>query len=145
MRFLDSLVGVAIPLLIFYFLFWLPFRRVRAARSWQKTPCVIVATGFVEDRTESLSYNMVVMYEYQFAGQRYLADRYNFLPGTESIGYWRKRRLTRRLGAGTATVCYVNPDDPADAVLDRGLPGVSGFIGLFAISCLFAAFFFAGH
>ena len=36
-----------------------------------------------------------------------------------SSGYEGKRRIVESLRPGTQTTCYVNPDDPTDAVLRR--------------------------
>lgn len=64
-----------------------------------------------------------VVYSYEIAGKTYQADRYKFYHG------WSKGRdkaleeadLVARYRPGSQTMCYVNPNDPTDAVLHRRL------------------------
>ena len=144
-EFWNALPAVALPALMFYFCFWIPFRRVRSAKSWMKTPCVIVSSSVDEDTGDSGLYRIGVTYEYGFRGHQYRASRYNFSIGA-TAGTLGKKRIVRRLPPGTKTVCYVNPQDPGDAVIDRGLTWDAVFMGGFAIVCFgaFLFFFFTG-
>jgi len=60
-----------------------------------------------------------VFYRYTFNGREFKANRYNFMGGSSS-GYDSKRAIVNRLPPGTETVCYVNPAEPTQAVLERG-------------------------
>jgi hypothetical protein len=140
MDFWNALPAVVLPALMFYFLFWIPYRRVRIAKSWRKTPCVIVSSAVEEDAGDSGLYYIVMTYEYDYAGHRYLSDRYSF-SFASTAGRWGKRRIVRRLAPGSRAFCYVNPDNPGDAVINRGLTWDTVLIGAFAI-VVFGAFLF---
>jgi hypothetical protein len=132
---LKALPGLALPALMFYFFFVRPARRVRGAKSWLETPCVIVASAVKEDETDSGLYTLLVTYQYDFGGQSYRSSRYSFSV-LATAGYRGKKRVAGRLAPGTSAVCYVNPDDPRDSVIDRGLTWDMVF------SAVFAAIFF---
>src|ERR1044071_5647032 len=107
-RFLDYLPGILLPSVMLYFFFWIPLRRVRRARSWRKTSCVILASPVTEDATDSGLYRMLVTYQYDFAGRHYRSSRYSFSPSSATSGYRGKQRIADRLVPGTTTCCYVN-------------------------------------
>jgi len=139
-KFLDYLPGIVLPLLMLYFFFLIPLRRVRRAKFWRKTPCVIVSSSVSEDATDSGLYRMRVTYQFDFGGLDYSSSRYSFSPSSATSGYRGKRRVARGLLPGTTTFCYVNPDNPCDAVIDRGLTWDMVVWGAFAI--LFLGIFF---
>jgi hypothetical protein len=138
MDILNSLPGVILPVLMFYFCFWIPFRRVRGAMLWRRTPCLIVASAVSEDAGDSGLYRILVTYDYDVAGRRYRSSRYSFSPASTAGYRWKKRAVTR-LASGATAFCYVNPANPSDAVIDRGLTWDMVFMGGFAI-VVFVAF-----
>jgi hypothetical protein len=140
--FLNYLPPIVLPLLMFHFFFLRPLRRVRRARSWQETPCGIVSSSVSEDATDSALYRIVVTYQYDFAGRYYSSSQYSFSPSSATSGYRGKKRVAERLAPGTKTICYVNPDDPRDAVIERRLTWDMVVWGLFAIIFLGVFFFF---
>src|SRR6185436_432393 len=119
--FLDYLPGIILPLAMFYFFFLIPLRRVRRSKSWRKTPCIIVSSSVREDETDSGLYIMLVTHQYHFAGSEYTSSRYSFSPSSATAGRRGKKRITERLAPGTKAYCYVDPDNPDEAVIDRGL------------------------
>jgi len=82
-----------------------------------------------------------VTYQYDFAGRYYSSSRYSFSPSSATSGYRGKKRVADRLAPGTKTICYVNPDDPRDAVIERGLTWDMVVWGVFAIIFLGVFFF----
>lgn len=91
-----------------------------AWQGWKETPCAVIASHLItQSGPPPTSYRPDVLYEYQFDGQTYRSNRYGAegLSGTAGVGE------QQRLPAGMATVCYVNPKDPYEAVLVRNLPG----------------------
>ncbi len=62
-------------------------------------------------------------------GLSYKADRYDFVGGSSS-GHAGKARVVEEYRKATTPICYVNPEDPSEAVLKRG----------FHASLLFALF-----
>ena len=81
-NFLDYLPGIVLPLLMLYFFFLIPLRRVRRAKSWRKTRCVIVSSSVSEDATDSGLYRILVTYQYDFLGGHYSSSRYSFSPSS---------------------------------------------------------------
>lgn len=87
-----------------------------ATRSWVETPCVILESGAEPDG--DAGYVPTIRYRYTFAG----AER-----TSESTHRQRKTfdnvrdadAFAARYTVGGETVCYVNPDDPDRAVLER--------------------------
>lgn len=88
---------------------------------------------------------MLVTYQYDFAGRNYRSRRYSFSPSSATCGYRGKKRVADRLVSGTMTFCYVNPDNPGDAVIERGLTLDMVVWGVFAIIFLGVFFFYFGH
>jgi hypothetical protein len=64
-------------------------------------------------------------------GKKYRSNRYDFMTGSSS-GYQGKKELVDKYLKLKHTVCYVNPESPGDAVLNRDLTWRYG-IGLFAL------------
>ena len=136
---LNYLPAIVLPSLIFCVFFLVPLRRVGRARFWRETPCVIVSSSVVESATDSGLYGILLTYQYDFAGRFYSSSRYNFSLWTSTSGSRRKKRVAHRLAPGTTTTCYVNPDNPCDAVIERGLTWDMVGAGVFAIT-LFGVF-----
>ena len=96
-----------------------PAMKVLAARSWQSTPCTIVSSEVRSHAgDDSTTYSVDVLYTYTFNGREYKSNQYQFLGGSTG-GYSEKERIVRRLPPLTRTLCYVNPEEPAEAVLNR--------------------------
>ena len=140
-KILDDLVPIVLPLLMFYFFSLKPLLKVRGARLWRETPCVIVSSSVNEDETDSGLHRIQVTYRYQLGGQEYCARRYSFSPASATAGRRGKRRAVRRLTPGTTAICYVNPDDHDDAVIERGVTWDMVFMGVMAIVFLGAFVF----
>jgi len=97
-----------------------PIAKTIAAKSWVATPCqVLRAEVRSHDSDDGTTYSVYILYQYEFQGQTYKSDRYEFLGGSSS-GYESKARVVEQYQATTSPVCYVNPDNPFDAVLKRG-------------------------
>ena len=97
-----------------------PALRINKARHWPSAPCTVLSSEVESHSGEGASYSILITYEYQYNGQRYTSDRYSFFAGS-SIGRSGKAKVVAAHPPGRETVCYVNPDDPSDAVLHRGL------------------------
>jgi hypothetical protein len=122
-----------------------PIAKTIAAESWVVTPCqVLRAEVRSHDSDDGTTYSVYILYQYEFQGQTYKSDRYEFIGGSSS-GYQGKARVVEQYRAAANPVCYVNPDDPFEAVLKRGfhaklllvlfpliflLIGVGGLVGV---------------
>jgi hypothetical protein len=97
-----------------------PIAKTVAAESWATTPCkVLRAEVRSHDSDDGTTYSICILYQYEFNGQTYKSDRYDFVGGSSS-GYQGKARVVEQYRAAANPVCYVNPDDPSEAVLKRG-------------------------
>ena len=142
--FLNSLPGIVLPSAMFYFFFLVPAQRVRKAKAWRETPCVIVSSAVKQDEGESGLYSILMTYQYSVGGRSYSSNRYSFSVLATS-GHRGKRRVTRRLAPGTTAICYVNPSDPREAVIDRGLTWDMVFSAIFAFVFFAVFLFFLRH
>ncbi|MCX7047253.1 MAG: DUF3592 domain-containing protein [Candidatus Sumerlaeota bacterium] len=122
------IVGMAIliPIAI------IPCARMLAARSWTETPCKIISSRVTSHSGKGTTYGVDILYSYMVGGLEYRSSRYAFIVGTSS-GRAGKQAIVSRYRPDSTALCYVNPNDPYDAVLYRGL---SPFM-LFALIPLF--------
>ena len=126
---------------ILYFLCIVPLRGVRRAKLWRETPCVILSSAVEEDATDSGLYRVLVTYEYEASGRAYVGSRYSFAGGA-TAGNRGKKAAVARLAPGTKTVCYVDPANPGDAVLTRGVTWDMVVVGVMMVFMLGVFFFF---
>jgi hypothetical protein len=113
----------------------------QAAQRWVETPAQVLESELkTHDGDDSDTYSVVARYRYEFQGKPYEGDRVTLHQESDS-GDYNRDRATALEGirkAGGKTVCYVNPRDPARAMLYRDLRP-----GLVAIKLL-AALLFGG-
>jgi hypothetical protein len=106
--------GMLIPFFI------VPALRVAEARSWQPVSCVILSSGVRSHSSDDgATYSIEVLYRYDFQGRSHQSNRYQFIGGSSS-GYESKSAAVDRIPAGATVTCYVDPDDPYEAVIERG-------------------------
>ncbi|MEQ1862530.1 MAG: DUF3592 domain-containing protein [Chthoniobacteraceae bacterium] len=118
---------------LFYFLTLRTMKLYFDARSWPETPCTIVSSSVGSHRSTSngktsTTYSVDIVYSYVVGRREYRSDRYGIMGGSSS-GRAGKAAVVARHRPGTKAVCFVNPNDPTDALLNRELSGVM-FIGL---------------
>ena len=121
---------VAAGLAIFFFLTVRPTYQVYSAQSWIEVPCVITSSTVEQHSGEDgYTYTIEIGYTYFFDGAELAGDRYDF---DLSSNNERDRcdEIVRRYPVGLDTICYVDPDHPEDAVLDRQY-GSYLWVGLF--------------
>jgi hypothetical protein len=99
----------------------LPWLRLLDARSWQETECTVLSSEVRSHRSDDgTTYSIDILYEYERDGRIRRSNQYSFASWSSS-GYDSKAEVVAEHPPGTRTVCYVDPDDPGRAVLDRGL------------------------
>jgi hypothetical protein len=122
----------------FYGLVIRPVGKVFAARGWEATPCVVVSSQVRSHSSDDgTTYSVDILYSYTVNRKEYRSNRYQFMSGSSS-GYRGKAEIVARHPPGTRTVCYVNPQDPTESVLERG------FTGQFLLGLIPLAFILAG-
>lgn len=110
------LVGSILP----GFMMGVPLWRIERAKNWAKVPCRIESSNVLRHRGDKTdTYSVDILYAYEVGGKGYKSNRYKFMGGSSS-GQSSKREIVDRYPPGLETVCFVNPDDPYDAVLNRG-------------------------
>lgn len=75
-------------------------------------------------------YSIGVHYFWNHAGRTFRGSQYGFGEGKTNIAVERMREEVNRLVPGTTVDCWVNPENPREAVLVRSLPS-SAIIGVF--------------
>jgi hypothetical protein len=107
---------------VFYFM---AQRRVRAAENWILTLGEIVTSEVkvgITGRRRSTVYSPRIIYEYEVMGQRYRGERvhmgYELGTGVQS---WAEERLAN-YPVGKRVEVYYDPNDPANAVLEKSAP-----------------------
>ena len=106
----------------FYFFAIRPLWGVATAGNWVETPCEIISSEVGEHRgDDGPTYSIDIKYRYAFGNQQYTADRYDFMSGFNSSGYTSKQKVVDQYPVGKAAVCFVDPNNPEAAVLNRSL------------------------
>lgn len=117
-----------------YFLSIKPIWQVAQAGSWMETPCRILSSQVAVTRdSDGDSYKAAIEYAYVFEGDEYRGSQARF---TQTSGRSAARRLVSQYPPGTDTLCFVNPAQPSEAVLDRSsLAGAwQGLFGLIFVA-----------
>lgn len=95
----------------------MPWLSAKAAASWPEVGCVILSSDVETHRGDTTTYSFEVEYEYEFAEQSFESSRYSFT--TMSPSYRQCKALVERYPAGEPSTCFVDPEAPGNAVLDR--------------------------
>ncbi len=92
--------------------------------AWHGTPCTIV----VSEVQDNSPFVFTVRYDYSYHGQSYTGSIYQ-RQYKASGRYSEAQKLSRKYPVGRALFCYVNPQSPTEAVLQRD----SLLLGLFIV------------
>jgi len=121
----------------FLFMAVIPMTHLWAAQSWLEVPCTVISSE-VQSHTgdDSTTYSIDILYEYKVeppgGGSVTLrSNRYDFM-GWSSSGYDSKREVVDEYPPGSRAICFVNPERPARAVLDRSFQ-LEYLVGLFPL------------
>jgi hypothetical protein len=120
-----------------------PMRRSMEARSWNSAPCVILRSEVrTETQHQGQSFSAEVLFGYEVEGKHLESSRLD-LGSDMSMSYSAVKERLAAYPAGSTNVCFYNPVNPREAVLQRGstpdfflsafgtaLLGMSGFLGL---------------
>ncbi len=97
---------------------------VAAARSytWKATPCEIIRSQVAEEPFSSTVMHFVlrVEYTYEFNGTAHRSTRFTTGDHQGSTDVGKAERAAVRFAPGTRAMCFVNPRNPGEAVLERG-------------------------
>lgn len=132
-------VGVSLCLIAGVFL-WLMSRsylRAQDMTTWPQVPCLIIRSEVAERRigeTVAPDYRFAVLFRYEFEGKDYESDRWGLRGSMPRQDPAQAQKLVEEFPLGSQQRCWVNPRDPAIALLklDSRAAGYSlWFPGLF--------------
>lgn len=139
------LIFLAAGAAVVWFVTVRPFLKSVAAQKWPETPCTILSSEVGSHRGSKggTTYSIDIRYRYEFQGTTRESEAYDFLESSSS-GYDGKAAVVEQYPVGSVKVCYVNPRDPAEAVLDRGFHAgyLFGLFGLLFVAVGGGGFFF---
>ena len=116
-RAVFGLIFLAFGCGFLYLVLLRPLGQIIAARHWVATPAQVVSSAV---QSKGSTHRVAIRYTYTVNNQRYESSRYDFVGGSSS-GRAGKTAIVRQYPLGSKLTCFVNPDDPAMAVIDRGL------------------------
>ena len=103
-----------------YFLLVRPVSKLLASLSWTETQCIVLSSQVAEvSGSDGSTYKIDIRYQYIAGGNLRESNRYDFRIGSSS-GTAGKQAIVDRYPPGSRVSCWVDPGDPAEAVLSRG-------------------------
>lgn len=115
--------------------FTLPILPIADSYRWKPEPCVITRSGVATvDGPDGAGNVPAVAYSYEIGGMQYSGTRASF------TGLWSvsgAAEIARRHPAGSKSICYVNPREEDDSVLERGFqPAMWWELGPLALAAI---------
>lgn len=90
--------------------------------NWQQVPAQVMSWDLKHVRSgKSTQTKLIIQYRYQFNGQTYQGDRPDFSMGADNFSGVRRSRQISDIQANQLKV-FVDPQNPAESVMDRSLP-----------------------
>ncbi|MBS0286958.1 MAG: DUF3592 domain-containing protein [Proteobacteria bacterium] len=129
-----SLVG----LFSAYHLTYLTLAKMSDAKKWAQVTCEVISSQVLTSTSHgshsSTTYKAQINYRYEYEGKSYTNNTYHFQEYYTSA-YNHEYQLTREYPPGRKFSCFVNPQNPREAVIDPKP-------GFYLIICLFPLIFF---
>ena len=105
-------------------------------QDWVQVEAKLASGGYNAHRgDDSYTYEAYAVYSYIIDGQTFIARRVGIESGPDNIGSYQEQmgsNLSQAHARGGSITVYVNPDDPSDAIIDRGIRwGLVGFKSIF--------------
>ena len=96
---------------------------------WGITPATIISSQFDSKMSRSSGnggstvYRANIIYEYWYENRMYRGNRYDVADsgGYSNAGVNEMRQAVQKYPYGKSTYCWVNPDNPNEAILERNL------------------------
>lgn len=132
--------NIVIPLifviigLVLLFIYFRSLLKVRASQTWPTAPGTVLQSWVRESRStdsdggDSYSYHPEVHYQYQVMGTEYQGSKIAF--GPKVGGRSRAEKTIEKYPAGANVTVYYQPDNPANAVLERSISKVTLVLGI---------------
>lgn len=121
-------------LAVMFFVAVIPVAKYMESGSWERAPATVLSSNLNSHRSDgSTTYNVSGSYRYRYNGVEYTSNQVSQYSGSDNFGdYWQQlhRRLSRARANNRTILAWVNPDDPAEAYLDRTFRWGSVIFGL---------------
>ena len=116
-----AFLGIVLAILgaVFTGVLWHSWQLAEETRSWVETPAKVLSSQVIPDQATPNSptkYRVVVRYQYNFGGAVYHTERIRRSDGPKNDRE-DAEALREEYTPGQALTCWVNPEDPAYAVL----------------------------
>ncbi len=99
-----------------------PLLLFESARHWRERPCTIVASRVhARSQERSTRYSALIVFRYQLDGRERLSGDYQLVDDGNRL-YREAADIVERYPPGAQATCFVDPRNPARAVIDRSLP-----------------------
>ena len=108
-QFLAGLTSFGISCFLLFMTLISPLYRNYQAKTWEKTPCKIISCEFDMENYIEL--------EYQYEIDNNIVTSHNYSYNPFSINYKKIPKLKKLYIPGTNSFCYVNPENPKNAVI----------------------------
>ncbi|MBX7257431.1 MAG: DUF3592 domain-containing protein [Candidatus Hydrogenedentes bacterium] len=97
----------------------------QSMRSWVEVPAKIEAAELEEDSgSDSTTYRCTARYSYEYGGRGFIGTRVAIGSGSDNIGSYQQdvySKLVQYRDSGQDFRCFVNPNEPSEAILFRDL------------------------
>ncbi|MZR62413.1 DUF3592 domain-containing protein [Alcanivorax sp. DP30] len=121
-------------LAVMFFVAVIPVAKYMESGSWERAPATVLSSNLNSHRSDgSTTYNVSGSYRYRYNGVEYTSNQVSQYSGSDNFGdYWQQlhRKLSRARANNRTILAWVNPDDPAEAYLDRTFRWGSVIFGL---------------
>jgi len=147
--FLLAVTAAGVGLMVFYLFTFKPLYSLIVTYNWTETPCEIKSASVKEDHSWDYrnsmyvtKYSFNVAYVYGYEGKSFRSNSFYFT-GTDSRYSSWQRLWQRKYTDAVDPVCYVNPKNPEESVLELGFKLALIKIIWGPIILLFAAMLFS--
>jgi len=104
--------------------------------NWVQTEARLTRGGYESHSgDDSVTYEAFASYTYIYEGRQYSGERVSLSGGADNIGSYQQdigRNLQNALTSAEPMLVFVNPENPAESIIDRGVRwGLIGFKSIF--------------
>ncbi|MEM8548974.1 MAG: DUF3592 domain-containing protein, partial [Pseudomonadota bacterium] len=139
-RLAGTLFGIPFAAVGVFMLVWIgnTVRQYVDMQAWIATEATVIDGGYrTLSGDDSDTYKAYGEYRYRYEGRDYVSTRVAMSDTADNIGSFQQelgRRLRNAAASGTPVTAWVNPADPADAVISRDLRiGFQAFKAVFGV------------
>lgn len=116
-------MGIALALAgaVFTVVLWKAWQRAEETRSWPPVPCTILSSQIKAEQptpNSPVKHRVIVRYAYKVKGQPFTSERILRVDGPKSSRD-DAEELREQFAPNSKTTCFVNPADPAFAILQH--------------------------